>query len=797
MNKFDGFRVFTSGLDSGYIGSGVVIVMDIFLVRHVYKVSEVPGQLLSIKLLFKNKLSVSILGLYAGAFSAGEINSFIAKTVNKSSFVVLGGDFNENGLHKNTSFKSCLDLGLVNSLSILSNLVNAVVNCNVMDVSKHFNTDHWIVSVSVSLGSLLDTQLNSLYRQANKNCWKFDFRSADNTNTRMFANEFTTAVQLSDLDVMWNVLHKIMTLSAHEIFRKKWFKDFDGIFIRDFSRFHKLELLMSKLVKASHLVSSVKFASLLDMWYVLDANSASVVKSLFLLGSNFNMICSALAKVRKSYCSSKLLESRHAEETCIKMAINKKMESFESDKNHTIRNVLEHPFCKMILNYLVVGDELVLEPSLVKSRVNRIMKDWTRKCRPLKYVFNDAFSGLMCPVGVDELLGVVSNLSEGKTAGLFGISNKLWKHCDKSVLDMLLVLLNFCLICKSLYEWDGVFMNTRPIALIKTACKILSKIFLNRISLAYSTFDVLHENNFLVLRDTMTQSPIFAIGLVVENALEKSYELWLVLQNILIRIKMYNRFIKFFGGIHNDCINRVMTDFGLTDKYRVHDGLEQGEMFLPLLWCIFYDLLLCKVKRQIDGCEYRLNFYFISGCGHAKSWAGLFFFFAVGAFVDDTIWHILNIASEFFNINNISINNDKTVAILINCKIADPSLLISRSLIFIAKREKLYCYLEIYLLTEGLSKSSLAKAHSDVQFFANLVLKKAVSDKQFLYLVSAVFFPIIGYRTQFSYVPVSACKKWDTLISKGLKSKSGLPHDFPSNAIYHSSLYGLKTFEQI
>ncbi|KAG9298881.1 hypothetical protein G9A89_015902 [Geosiphon pyriformis] len=42
---------------------------------------------------------------------------------------------------------------------------------------------------------------------------------------------------------------------------------------------------------------------------------------------------------------------------------------------------------------------------------------------------------------------------------------------------------------------------------------------------------------------------------------------------------------------------------------------------------------------------------------------------------DDTIWiiscqafvqYILNIASEFFEINGISINNDKTVAILIN-----------------------------------------------------------------------------------------------------------------------------------
>ncbi|KAG9288899.1 hypothetical protein G9A89_019521 [Geosiphon pyriformis] len=40
---------------------------DKFDAKHVCKISEMPGRLLSIKLLFKNKLSMSILGLYAGA----------------------------------------------------------------------------------------------------------------------------------------------------------------------------------------------------------------------------------------------------------------------------------------------------------------------------------------------------------------------------------------------------------------------------------------------------------------------------------------------------------------------------------------------------------------------------------------------------------------------------------------------------------------------------------------------------------------------------------------------------------
>ncbi|KAG9289472.1 hypothetical protein G9A89_008033 [Geosiphon pyriformis] len=246
---------------------------------------------------------------------------------------------------------------------------------------------------------------------------------------------------------------------------------------------------------------------------------------------------------------------------------------------------------------------------------------------------------------------------------------------------------------------------------------------------------------------------------------------------------MCDKFIRFFGGIHKDHTNRVITDFGLTDGYYVYD-----------------------VKCQKSVCGYRLISHFVSKSGCVESQVGLSSYFATGVFVNDTIWvgssqratqHILNITSEFFQINDISINNDKTVAISINCKVGNPALFISGSPISVAKKGEFHWYLGIFLLTKGLSKPSLAKAHLDVHFFTNLVLKKAISDKQFLYLVSAVPQPIISYRTQFSFVPIGICNKWDTMICKGLKLKSGLPLDFPSDSIHHPSFYSLRSFLQI
>ncbi|KAG9284239.1 hypothetical protein G9A89_002049 [Geosiphon pyriformis] len=638
-NRFNGVYVFTSGLDAGFLDAGVAIIMDVSLVCHVCKVSKMPGQIFSIKLLFKNKLSVLILGLYA-------VNFMIVKTVNESSFVILDGNFNKNGSHKCVSFRKCSDMGLNNSrgvsktidyVFVSSNLVNAIVDCGVGEVVDYFNTDHKAVFISVSLSGLLDAHLNSIRKQANKDCWNFnfnetnkikwnEFKNVTSANAELFTDEFVVTVKFLDLDAMWDVVRKVMCLSANEVFKKKWFKGFNRVYTKGSSRFYRLEILVSKIVKCSCLGLDDEFVGLMDCWSSLD-----------------NIICSAFSVAKKSYCASKLAESKHAKKANIRNAINKRIDNFEMNKSHTIKS--------MALNHLVIGNELVLEPDIVKSNtrshgvVSDVSEDWLHQYRPLEYVFDKAFSGVMCSINFDELFCVVSDLPDGKAAGLSDIPNELWKH-------------SWVLIIPKPYEWEGVLTNTQPIALIETACKILSKILSNRISLAYSAYDVLHGDNFSVLKGTITQSPIFAIGSVIEDALEK-------------------------------------------------------------------------------------------------------------------------------------------MAISINSRVCNPSFSISGSPISIAKKGESHQYLGIFLLTEGLSRSNVVKAHTNVHFFTNLVLRKAVSDKQFLYLVSAVLHPIVSYRTQFSFIPIGICHKWDALIHKGLKLKSGLPSDFLCDTIHHSSFYSLKLFVQI
>ncbi|KAG9298306.1 hypothetical protein G9A89_002794 [Geosiphon pyriformis] len=518
MKRFEGVWVFMSGLDVGFCGAGVVIFVNDSLACHVFKVEEIKGRVLSIHFLFKNKLFVSVIGLYACASGgnrfaqASVINSFIANTVNKSSFVVLGGDFNEDNSVKGVSLRKCLGLGLVNvfgghSLARIStwsnsrgiskvldyilvsdSLISAVVDCDVSSVLEFFDTDHLAVSMSIGLGGFLDTHLNSIRKHTNKDCWKFKIKDADEKKWAHFKdlsecvllgslNRFKMAEDGGNLDGMWGMLADAMTASAEKIFSRHWYSEFDCAKNRLSSKFSRLELLVVKLLKVLRWNDTLGFDCLADTWFKVDSSEASKVLSMVGDGVGFAGLISHLSKIRKQYRKSKYCESEVAKRSAIRDVVDKCMEKFEMDKGVMIQSILEQPFHKVILDHLVVGDSLILEPDEVKLKVDDIMVNWTRKQNalpalsgpwaqqyaPLAYVNDSAFSLVMCDITMCKMSSVISNLLNGKAAGLFGITNELWKHTGCLVLECLLSLLNSCLCFGNvLVHWKEAWVSMIP-----------------------------------------------------------------------------------------------------------------------------------------------------------------------------------------------------------------------------------------------------------------------------------------------------------------------------------------------
>src|ERR1041385_3972566 len=73
----------------------------------------------------------------------------------------------------------------------------------------------------------------------------------------------------------------------------------------------------------------------------------------------------------------------------------------------------------------------------------------------------------------------------------------------------------------------------------------------------------------------------------------------------MCRIKLPDKFISIIENSLKNHFNRVITDVGLTQEYRMENGIDQGEIMSLLLWIIYYDPLFTKIKK-IKGLGYTM-----------------------------------------------------------------------------------------------------------------------------------------------------------------------------------------------
>jgi len=132
------------------------------------------------------------------------------------------------------------------------------------------------------------------------------------------------------------------------------------------------------------------------------------------------------------------------------------------------------------------------------------------------------------------------------------------------------------------------------------------------------------------------------------------------------RIKIPPKCTNFILDFFTKRQNAIMTTGGISDFYDVKIGIDQGEVISPLLWCIYFDPLLCEIDNL--KCEYELSHTWMDNVSTGSTQTLTEMVSTLG-FMDDANWisssleqmeTIFSVADKFYDITSAAINKDKS-----------------------------------------------------------------------------------------------------------------------------------------
>ncbi|CAB5353542.1 unnamed protein product [Rhizophagus irregularis] len=335
------------------------------------------------------------------------------------------------------------------------------------------------------------------------------------------------------------------------------------------------------------------------------------------------------------------------------------------------------------------------------------MENWKQYYDKIDEIDEHIYDHLCEEVTMQELDTIIKSVKYDKAAGTSGIPYDFWKKSGINTRTTLIDIINKAIKegiwpkewkegiiypIKKTIEWNRDLNLTRPITLIETARKIAIKILTNRLSDIITKNSVLRGKNYAALKYESTFEPIKILQTIIEDANINKKEAWIILMDIskaydsvssislkkaMERIKLPEQWINLVLDISHNRFNKVIVNNDLTEEYKVEDGIDQGEVWSPLLWRIFYDPLLCKLDDKRDDYGYNIGVEFKENITDDKMTKHNLKINTI-AFMDDTtlisksydqVSEMLKICHSFYKLNDIKANPNKYEIIRINDKL--------------------------------------------------------------------------------------------------------------------------------
>jgi hypothetical protein len=431
---------------------------------------------------------------------------------------------------------------------------------------------------------------------------------------------------------------------------------------------------------------------------------------------------------------------------------------------------------------------------------------------------------------------VLNSLPPHKTAGPSSITYEMLKLLPDTGRSALLNLCNQCFLQSDIpgdwrlaniypipkpHEFEGLLKNTRPITLLETAHKLLVKILYLRLSKVLASHHILQGGNFAGLPGGSTAPPITILDQILRNRryINTDSPLWIVSQDIskafdsidlnmlrlsLLRLKFPVPLIQFLLNLFTRHDNRILMCYGSTHSYRIHIGIDQGEVISPLLWVIYIDPLLTELNRSalfpitLSPSISRDLFTSDSAFPETVALSHL-------TYMDDStlmsssyegMTQLLSTCQEFYFFNNTAANPSKYTLItseLPNTSInfSLPSTINNPATSFALQSlgaTESFRFLGVWFNLKVSPKFVHNQISQEYKELTTIVRWKKLFPAQLTYIHNVVLLPRVEYRSQVTHISESLCKKLSSSFMTLFKNRLCFACSAPS-ILFSSHLF--------